>query len=104
MTDTDALWGGTLTDLQVDVLRRSVNLVVRTMDDGRDTDYDVRLSEVTDLRVQRPDPNQWDYVEVTEVHVRSALTGQLVELLFWDEPNGLTATCEGVQVIERPRS
>jgi hypothetical protein len=103
MADTDALWGGTLLDLQLDLLRRSVNLVVR-VNDGRVTDCEVRLSGVTDLRIERPDPNQWDYVEVSEVHVRSASTGQLVELLFWVEPNGLTATCEGVQVIERPRS
>jgi hypothetical protein len=53
----------------------------------------IRLTDESELRVSRPDEAGWDYNEATEVHVHPSASRAQVELVFWVEPNGLTATC-----------
>ena len=95
---TDALWGGIVQGLRVDVTARTVELEVRI--EGPETAvWQLGLAGVAELRVDRPDTNSWDYTELTEVHVDEGADGRhRVELIFWDEPNGLLAVCDAITV------
>ena len=65
MNDINALWGGTLTDLRLDLNTRRATLRVTVSSGGGETIYEVVLSGLTDLRIERPDTNDWDYSEIT---------------------------------------
>jgi len=96
--ETDVLWGGLVTGFAVDLARAEARLRVRVTDSGNATDYTLVLSGVSELRIDRADPQSWDYTELTEVHVADGAVGCQVELVLWSEPNGLTARCARVAV------
>ena len=76
-----------------DVTERVATLAVRVTYGGVVSTLTLRLSGVSDLHVERPDDNAWDYTEITEAHAMATATGFVVQLLFWTEPDGLTARC-----------
>jgi hypothetical protein len=94
MTDTDPLWGGTLTDLRTDLNNRTVAMEVT----AGTTVHEILMTGVSALRVERPDANPWDYTEVTEIHVSANGPKTHIEIVLWTEPNGLWADCEQVTV------
>jgi hypothetical protein len=96
---TDVLWAGIVQALSLDLTARTAQLDVRVTHSGTTTDWRLALAGVTELRVERPDVNDWTYTELTEAHVHAGGDGRKrVELVFWDEPNGLWATCSEVSV------
>jgi hypothetical protein len=97
VTSTDALWGGTLAGVDLDATTRSVTVRVEVTSGREATRYSLLLRDVSLLRLERPD-GDWDYTEVTEVHVGQHAAGASVELIFWNEPNGLFAECSGAEV------
>ncbi|MFL6240069.1 MAG: hypothetical protein ACJ735_11325 [Actinomycetes bacterium] len=99
MTDANDLWGGTVTDLRADLTARTVTASVSVNSQGRERNYAVVLSGVSDLRVERPDA-QWEYTEMTELHADPVDGTTRVEMVFWNEPNGLTATCANIVISE----
>lgn len=96
--DTDVLWGGVVTGFAVDLASAEARLSVRVTDSGNETGYTLVLSGVSELRIDRTDPQSWEYTELTEVHVDDEAVGCLVELVLWSEPNGLAARCARVAV------
>jgi hypothetical protein len=98
VADTDALWGGILTAFAVDLLAAEVRLSVDVTEAEASIHYLVTLQGVSALRLDRSDPHEWDYIEVTEVHVAEDAAGTEVELILWVEPNGLTVRCSTVRV------
>ena len=101
MTGTDHLWGGILTSIQFDPTSRVLELAIRVEAAGEKHRWTVRLNDVSDLRVDRPDDG-WDYTEVTEVHVSPDGDRNQVEFVFWAAPNGLSASFSMLSV-ERQR-
>ena len=89
----DHVWGSTLLSMDFDVTERVATLTARVTDDGLVSTLTLRLSGVSHLHVERPDDNSWDYTEITEAHATETATGFVVQLLFWTEPDGLTARC-----------
>lgn len=92
------LWGGVVTGLTVDLASAEARLSVRVTDVGNATDYKLVLSGVSELKIDRADPQSWDYTELTEIHVADGPYGCQVELVLWSEPNGLTAHCTRIAV------
>lgn len=97
MAETDALWGGYVRDLRIDLTARQVVARVSVTHDGEDSAYRLTLSGVRSVHVERPDA-EWERTELTEVHAEDGDGLTRVELIFWTEPNGLVATCESVAV------
>jgi hypothetical protein len=99
MAATDSHWGGIVQELRLDATARTVDVDIRVVDGGEISLWRLGLAGVSQLRLDRPDPEAWDYTELTEVHVEEGGDGrQRVELVFWVEPNGLSATCDEVSV------
>ena len=98
VADTDALWGGTLQGIQVDVTTRRLDASVRVKDSGVTRDLVLVFEGVSALRLDRAATDAWDYTEITEVHVHEAAGEMHVEMVFWSEPEGLTADCATVRV------
>jgi hypothetical protein len=97
VADTDALWGGYVRDLRVDLTARRVTVVVSVTNGGHERTFRLLLTGVRAVQVERPD-GDWERTELTELH-SSAVDGLTrVELIFWTEPNGLIATCEALSV------
>ena len=92
------LWGGLVTEFTADLTRAEARLRVRVTDSGNATDYTLVLSGVSELKIDRADPQTWDYTELTEIHVAHGPSGYQVELVLWSEPNGLSARCANVAV------
>ena len=92
------LWGGLVTGFTFDLARAEARLRVRVTDSGNATVYTLVLSGVSELTIDRADPQAWDYTELTEIHVADGPSGCQVELVLWSEPNGLTARCANVAV------
>lgn len=93
MPEVNQLWGGTLTGLSVDPTARTVSAAITVEGYGSQQSYQLRLIEVRELRIERPDTD-WDYTEVTELHSSTAGDFTHIEMVFWVEPNGLIAICE----------
>ena len=89
----DDLWGSTMRTMGFDPTARVATLIARVTNAGVTTSLMLRLFGVSDLHVERPDGEPWSYTEITEAHATAAVTGFVVKLLFWTEPNGLTARC-----------
>ena len=89
----DDLWGSTLLSMAYDVTERVATLALRVTDGGNVSTLTLLLSGVSDLHVERPDDNPWDYTEIVEAHTMATATGFVVQLLFWNEPDGMTARC-----------
>jgi hypothetical protein len=62
---------------------------------------DVLLVGVYEVRVER-DGEQWDYSEITEVHVADTPAGVEVEVVLWNEPNALVVKCQSASLVQRP--
>lgn len=93
MAELDDLWGSTLLSMAYDATERVATLAVRITNGGVVSELTLRLSGVSELHVERPDDNPWDYTEIIEAHAMTTATGFLVQLLFWNEPDGMTARC-----------
>lgn len=76
-----------------DPTARVVTLVGSVTDAGATTPFMLRLFGVSELRIDRPDGESWEYTEITEARASATSTGLIVSVLFWNEPNGLTAHC-----------
>lgn len=76
-----------------DPTARVLFLVARVTDNGATTAFTLRLFGVSELRIDLPAGDPWDYTEITEVHAAATPTGFVVNLTFWDESSGLTARC-----------
>jgi hypothetical protein len=46
---------------------------------------------VDSLRIERPDTD-WDFTELTELHISEIAARGQIGAVFWVEPNGLFAT------------
>jgi hypothetical protein len=89
----DDLWGSTVRSMGFDPTARVVTLIARVTDAGVTTAFMLRLFGVSELRIDRPDGESWNYTEITEAHATATPTGFLVKLVFWNDPNGLAAQC-----------
>jgi hypothetical protein len=89
----DEIWGSALRSFGFDPTARVATLIARVTNEGETTAFMLRLFGVSDLHVERPDSESWSYTEITEAHATVTATGFVVNLLFWSEPNGLTASC-----------
>ena len=87
--------------IRFDATKRLLEADVSVLGGEDSQTWTIRLTDVSQVRVNRPDEAGWDYTEVTEVHVEPGAAGTQVELVFWVEPNGLTATCGAVTVEAR---
>ena len=98
MAETDVLWGGILTAVELDPVawRLTANVVVTNGQSS--TRYRMLLEEVRSLRVDRIVPLPWEYAELTEVHVSKAADGLTVDLVMWEDDTGLTAACSRLSV------
>ncbi|MCU1418345.1 MAG: hypothetical protein JWP32_2519 [Schumannella sp.] len=63
------------------------------MTPSRGLPFMLRLFGVSELRIDRPDGESWDHTEITEARAAATSTGFIVSMVFWNEPNGLTAHC-----------
>lgn len=73
------------------------------LEDGHKQSLVLSLVGVERLEIQRPDTNAWDYAETTEAHALAAGKATDLSLLFWDEPNRLSARCDS-WTLEQKRS
>lgn len=101
MIDADRLWGGSVTDLRVDLNERFVELDVQVNEGGDWKAYTVVMLEVSELRVDRPDPNPWYFSELTEVHISEDGGNTTVEFVLWNEPNGITIRCKEIAMEQQ---
>jgi hypothetical protein len=86
----DDLWGGYQERLTFDSTTRTLDLEVSRYHAGGTQTWRLRLIEVRQLRIDRPD-DAWERTEVTELHVSDQETYQVIEIIYWGEPNGLSA-------------
>ena len=59
VTDTDRLWGGTLEAVRLDATARLVELDVSITVGDAPQRWTLRLSGVSEFRVDRPDASDW---------------------------------------------
>jgi hypothetical protein len=97
-TVLDDLWGGYQEGLTFDSTTRTLDLEVSTHQAGRTCTWRLRLTGVRELRVERAD-DEWERTEVTELHVSDLGACKLMEIVYWAEPNGLSARFEDYQLI-----
>ena len=71
----DDLWGSTVRSMGFDPTARVVTLIARVTDAGVTTPFMLRLCGVSELRVERPDGESWDYTEITEAHAAASSHG-----------------------------
>jgi hypothetical protein len=75
-----------------------VRASIQVLSSGVAANYVLIMQGVSAVNLDRADPLQWDYTEVTEVHVSEGVAGCQVELVLWTEPNGLSVRCSSVRV------
>jgi hypothetical protein len=94
----DDLWGGYQESLRYDSTTRMLDLEVSTHHGGTTHTWRLRLTGVRELRVDRPD-DAWERTEVTELHVSDHERYRVMEIVYWTEPNGLSARFEDYELI-----
>jgi hypothetical protein len=82
VADTSRLWGGTLDGIRLDPTKRLLEADVSVLDGEVSATWTMRLTDVSEVRVSRPDEAAWDYTEVTEVYVHASAATTQVELVF----------------------
>ncbi len=97
------LWGSVVVSFVYDITARRAVLEARVLENGRKQSLVLSLVGVERLDIQRPDTNAWDYAEITEAHAHAAGEATELSLLFWDEPNRLSARCDS-WTLEQKRS
>lgn len=92
---TDALWGGTLNEIAVDLEKHDAKLTVTVVEAGQESNHELWCRRFTDLRLFNGLPARWDYAELTEVHVSfdSASSTWLLEAILWSDEAGLAVRC-----------
>jgi hypothetical protein len=104
---TDQLWGGTLVDLRLDVVRQAAILEIDVAHGDRTQRYELLLAGISEFRLFNGIEGPWEYAEVTEVHFEldSSAKGWAFEVVLWSEEAGLSGKCsaailDGAQLEE----
>lgn len=92
------LWGGYQKSLKYDSTKRLLELEVSTYHAGTSHTWRLRLTGVQELRVDRPD-DAWERTEITELHVSDHDVYRVMEIIYWTEPNGLSARFDDYELI-----
>jgi len=97
---TDRLWGGTLTSVQLDPVRHECQLHVDLLEDGANSTHVLRCRGVTEFHFFNEIPEPWSYAEVTEVHADydSAAHCWRLETVLWSESAGIVLRCVDFEV------
>ena len=74
-------------------LRDWATLMVQVVHNGVASTLTLTLSGVEQLVITRPEAPPWDYTEITEAHAAESGARVQIDLTFWTEPHGLSATC-----------
>ena len=98
MTDADDLWGSVLTSFEVNLIARTVTLRAHVVDQAASRDLTLLMDGVRHLHVRREDAESWNYIEITEAHIRQSGGETHVELTLWTEPESIDILCESATV------
>jgi len=105
--DFDELWGATIRGLHFDVAARrllidiELDAPVDTLPTPGHPDRRLIFEQVSELHWETEASGDWDYVELTEVHVsQTSDSRSAVELVLWAEPNGVRVICDHADVVE----
>lgn len=101
--DLNVLWGGTLEQVDIDVVYQKVAFTIQVKYRGVVNRYRLYLRNVTEFRFANEIPGPWDYAEVTEAHVTELPSAALtIEFVLWSEEAGLWVTCGAASLCEVP--
>jgi len=104
VSQLDVLWGSTLRNIRLDLVRLEVELTIDVPHEGSAADrHMLTVAGLGSLAFENSIPDPWTYAEVTEA--RAVRNGELIalELILWSEEaqlrvSGRRAWLDGVEI------
>lgn len=97
MSDTDELWGGVISSVELDLALHSLTFAIVTLTHGQEAEYRLSFSGLVSLHFSDESSDHWDYVELTEIRVSQTASGQVsADLVFWSEGAGCKVVADAV--------
>lgn len=98
MTQLDALWGGILDAVSLDIGRQVAFIDVRVVQEGREAVHHLEVRGADQFRFSSTIPGPWTYAELTEIGIDRLAEGRFrVSMMIWSEQAGIVI--EGTAVV-----
>ena len=82
----DALWGGILDAVSLDIVHQTITFVVRVPHAEHESTHRLEVRGTRELRFFNAIPGPWIYAELTEIHAELLPTrGLLIRMMIWSE-------------------
>jgi len=96
----NTLWGTTIYGINFDLLRQSITLYVIHPSEKKNDFYELHFNNVSRVNFLKcASPLDWNYVELSEIYIKSAGLSFCVEIFLWDEEQKLYIECEGFEIL-----
>jgi hypothetical protein len=105
MLQIPPLWGGTLENVEIDLLRQKVTLQVYVPNSTAtpaESRHRIEIDDVSDFRWFSTIPGPWSYAELSEIHVsKFGFDGILLEIMLWSEDAGISIAAKSARLDDK---